>query len=159
MCEPILAWEPLEGRGGHEAGRALLARLYREAAGTDCPAIALTDRGKPYFDGSPLHFSISHTKAHVFCALWDRPLGIDAEEMDREIRLGLADRILSPGERARFDAAPDKRQALLRLWVLKEAVAKYTGEGLRGFPNQTDFDPNDPRVREIDGCYVAVITE
>ena len=71
--------------------------------------------------------------------------------------LALAEKILSPGERVQFDAAPDKRRALLTFWVLKEARVKRTGEGLRGYPNKTDFSLDDPRVTEMDGCLVAVI--
>ena len=149
----------LDGRTGHEAGRALLAEVYREWTGEALPPIAVTDRGKPWFPDSPLHFSISHTPRRAFCALSDRPIGIDAEELDRDIRLALADKILSPGERAQFDAAPDRRRALLTFWVLKEAAVKLTGQGLRGYPNQTDFRLDDPRVREMDGCLVAVLEE
>ena len=65
--------------------------------------------------------------------------------------------ILSPAEKARFEAAPDKRLALLTFWVLKEAAAKYTGEGLRGYPNHTDFSLDDPRVTQTHGCLLAVI--
>lgn len=147
----------LNGRSGHEAGRALLADAYRELTGEALPPILIGERGKPYFPGSPWHFSISHTKGHAFCVLSDRPVGIDAEELDRNINLGLAEKILSPSEKARFDAAPDKRLALLTFWVLKEAAAKLSGEGLRGYPNQTDFSLEDPRVRKLDGCLVAVI--
>ena len=152
-----IAGEALNGRSGHEAGRELLARLYREETGEALPEIAIADRGKPYFVNCPWHFSISHTKNHVFCALSDRPVGLDAEEKDRKVDFRLADRILSESEKRRFDAAADKQAALLRLWVLKEAAAKCTGEGLRGFPNQTDFDPEDSRIMEIDGCYIAVL--
>ena len=106
-----------------------------------------------------LHFSISHTKNHVFCALSDRPVGLDAEEMDRDVNLRLAEKILSQAETVRWEASPDKRAALLRLWVLKEAAAKLSGEGLKGYPNHTDFDPEDPRIMELDGCFVAVFTE
>ena len=154
-----LAGWTIEPNTGHEAGRALLARLYREEFGGELPAILRTERGKPYFAGGYPHFSISHTKGHVFAALSDRPIGIDAEEADRPIRLELAEKILSAPERIRYDAAEDKRAALLKLWVLKEARAKFTGEGLRGYPNQTDFSPEDPRVFMKDGCYVAVIEE
>ena len=129
-----LAWQRLESRNGHEAGRQLLAELYRAETGQDLPEIAVTVQGKPYFPNSPWHFSISHTKTAVFCALSDRPVGIDAETTDRNIDLTLAERILSPSERQRYEDAPDKRKALLRLWVLKEAAAKFTGEGLRGYP-------------------------
>ena len=151
--------EALNGRSGHDAGRELLKRMYREETGMDCPEIAVADRGKPYFVDGSLHFSISHTKARVFCALADQPVGLDAEEKDRKVDLRLAEKILSEPEKCRFEAAADQRAALLRLWVLKEAAAKLTGEGLRGYPNRTDFDPNDTRITEIDGCYVAVLTE
>lgn len=142
---------------GHEAGRQLLAEMYREKTGEAMPQIAVTDRGKPYFVTGNMHFSLSHTKQRVFCVLSDVPVGIDAEQTDRDIDLRLAEKILSPAEKLRYETAPDKRTALLRLWVLKEAAAKATGEGLRGYPNHTDFDPNDPRIMEMDGCLVAVI--
>ena len=93
----------------------------------------------------------------MFCVLSDRPVGLDAEETDRQIDLRLADKILSPAEKDRYARAKNKPEALLRLWVLKEAAAKLSGEGLKGYPNKTDFCIDDPRVREIDGCYVAVI--
>lgn len=148
---------PLEGISGHDAGRTLLAKLYREETGEDLPPIRIAARGKPYFQDSPYHFSITHTRRHAFCVLAKVPVGIDAEELDREVRLSLADKILSPGERAQFDAAEDKRRAFLTFWVLKEAAAKLTGEGLRGYPNHTDFSLEDPRVQELEGCLVAIL--
>ena len=150
---------PIGADGGHAAGRALLRRAYEAVTGKEMPAIAVTERGKPYFPGSRLHFSISHTKSRVFCALSDRPVGIDAEALDREISLGLAEKILSPAERAQYEAAEDKRLALLTFGVLKEARAKYTGQGLAGYPNHTDFTLDDPRVTVQDGCLLAVIEE
>ena len=150
----MLTWQQLDGRSGHDVGRELLAASYREMTGNVLPSIAVTERGKPYFVDSHLHFSISHTKNHAFCALSDRPVGIDAEEMDRGINLKLAEKILSPAEKARFDGT---REMLLRFWVLKEAAAKLSGEGLKGYPKHTDFDPGDDRIRIIDGCFVAVL--
>ena len=145
----------LNGRTGHDAGRELLKTLYPG----QLPEIAVTERGKPYFVDSSWHFSISHTHRHAFCALSERPVGIDAEELDRNINLRLAEKILSPGEKAQFDGAEDKRTALLTFWVLKEAAAKLSGEGLKGYPNHTDFSLGDPRVRTIDGCLVAIMEE
>ena len=124
----------LSGRSGHEAGRELLAALYREATGEDLPPIAIAEKGKPYFAGSPWHFSISHTKPHAFCAL-------------------------SPMEWQQYEAAADKHRAFLTFWVLKEAQAKLTGEGLRIYPNHTNFSLEDSRVTQIDGCLVAVLEE
>ena len=149
----------LMGRSGHEAGRSLLRRLYEEETGEALPEIAVTDRGKPFFPDSPWHFSITHTKHHAFCALSRRNIGIDAEECDRRVSPALAYKILSPGEQAQYDRAEDKRKALLTFWVLKEAQVKLTGEGLRGYPDFTDFSLSDPAVRETEGCYLAILEE
>ncbi len=149
----------LDGQSGHDAGRSLLERLYREETGRPLPPIRITERGAPQFVGSDLHFSIAHTPRHAFCVLSDRSVGIDAEELDRRVCLSLAERILSPFERKQFHASPDPRRALLTFWVLKEAAAKRSGEGLRGFPNHTRFSLDDPRVMEWDGCLVAILRE
>lgn len=156
---PVMGYCALDGRSGHDAGRALLKQMYEEEIGGQMPEILVKERGKPYFSTGNVHFSISHTKGHVFCVLADRPVGIDAEELSRAVKPGLAEKILSPMELAQYEAAEDKNKALLTFWVLKEAAAKCTGEGLRGYPNQTNFALDDPRVTEIDGCLVAVVLE
>ena len=155
----ILASCSLDGRTGHEAGRTLLAGLYWEATGEALPPIVKLPGGKPVFETGDWHFSISHTPKHAFCALSQHNIGIDAEEADRSINLRLAERILSPGEKIQFDTAADKQKALLTFWVLKEAEAKLTGKGIRGFPNHTNFSLDDPRVTEKDGCILAVMEE
>ncbi len=154
-----LAWCRLEGESGHEAGRRLLSLLCRARTGQAPPPIALEPRGKPFFPGSPWHFSITHTPRHCFCALAPAPLGIDAEELDRTVIPRLADKILSPGELAQYRLSQDQNLALLKFWVLKEAAAKLTGQGLRGYPAHTNFSLDDPRVMTIDGCLLAVLQE
>jgi 4'-phosphopantetheinyl transferase len=144
---------------GHETAFSLLKTLWQEETDKPFPEIARTDRGKPYFLGENLHFSITHTKKYAFCALSDRTVGIDAEELERKINPALAEKILSPGELTQYTVAEDKNKALLTFWVLKEAAAKCSGEGLRGYPNQTDFPLTDTRVEERMGCLVAVITD
>lgn len=152
-----IGFRELGSLSGHEAGRLLLEQMYKARTGEPLPQIRYRERGKPYFCGSKLHFSISHTKRRVFCVLSERPVGIDAEELDRQIDLRLADKILSPGERVQYESAQDKRMALLRFWVLKEAAAKCSGDGLRGYPNKTDFSLTDQRVQLLEHCLVAVI--
>lgn len=154
-----IAGAEILGSNGHETAYRLLETLFREETGRNLPEIARTDRGKPYFPEEKLHFSLTHTKKHAFCVLSDRPVGIDAEELDRKIKPALAEKILSAGELAQYMAAPDKNRALLTFWVLKEAAAKYTGAGLSGYPDKTDFLLTDPRVEARNGCLVAVIRE
>lgn len=154
-----LAHCTLEHCSGHEAGRALLAQLYREETGEELPPICISETGKPYFENSPYFFSITHTPRHAFCALAKSPIGIDAEELDRRVTPHLASRVLSPFEMAQYEGAEDPRRAILTFWVLKEAEVKLTGKGLTGYPNQTRFTLDDPRVNEMDGCLLAIITE
>ena len=154
----ILGHRQIEENSGHREGRRLLQELYEEQGLGPMPPILISPMGKPYFQGNPLYFSITHTKHHVFCALSPVPVGIDGEEQDRKVNLRLADKILSPGEKERFDASKDKRRALLRLWVQKEAGLKLAGTGLQGYPCHTDYDPEDARVQECYGCYLAVFT-
>ena len=144
-----------------EAGRMLLARLYATVTGQEMPPIAIAPRGKPYFLNSPLHFSITHTRRRAFVALCDRCVGIDAEELTRKVDPRLAKKILSEPEYARYQSAPEEKrnELLLRFWVLKEAEAKCSGMGLRGYPNHTDFSLDDPRVCTMDGCLLAVTEE
>lgn len=150
---------PISAKEGHAAGRELLKAMVEAHTGEPMPEVAVTERGKPYFRDSNLYFSITHTKARAFCALSDRPIGIDAEEMDRAISPALAEKILSAGERTQYETCEDKRLALLKFWVLKEARAKCTGKGLTGYPNHTNFSLDDPRVTIQDGCLLAVIEE
>ena len=150
---------PLNGLDSRVAGKLLLAQMYEELTGEEMPPIEKAPRGKPYFPGSNLHFSITHTKTTVFCAISDVPLGIDAEDLNRRVSPTLAQKLLSPAEFAQYEAVPaeERNEALLRFWVLKEAEAKCSGLGLRGYPDHTDFDLNDPRVSKIGDCIVAVI--
>ena len=142
---------------GHEAGRKLLAQMYREETGNDLPEIATGSRGKPYFIDSAYHFSIAHTRQMAFCVLSKVPIGIDAEELTRKVHPALAEKILSPCEYAQYQQAGDKNIALLTFWVLKEAQGKLTGAGINGYPNHTEFDLCDPRVQIINNHLIAII--
>lgn len=157
----IESWA-LNGLDSRLAGKLLLRQMYEELTGEeDMPEIGKMPRGKPYFLTGDLHFSITHTKTRVFCAISDRPIGIDAEDMTRIVNPSLAEKILSAGEYAFYEAADeeDKNEILLRFWVLKEAEVKCSGLGLRGYPNHTDFRPDDARITVLDGHILAVITE
>lgn len=144
---------------GHTVAYQLLEKLWQEETGKPFPTIARTEKGKPYFSGEKLHFSITHTKTCAFCALSDRPVGIDAEPQTRKINPAHAQKLLSPEEYMQYENAADPNRALLTFWVLKEAEAKCTGEGIRIHPTHTTFSLTDARVQEMMDCLVAVIQE
>lgn len=94
--------------------------------------------GKPAIDPalgkSDLRFNLSHVRGFVACAVTTgATIGIDVETLSRKHGgLDVADRFFSASEAALLRAtAPDQRLlTFFRLWTLKEALIKATGEGL-----------------------------
>ena len=151
----ILGHAAYTGPSGHRAGRRLLGRLYLARFGRPMPPIRIGAKGKPRFVGGGVHFSISHTKDHVFCALSFYPVGLDAELSTRQVSPRLAEKILSPQEFSQYTQAENPEEALREFWVLKEAQAKATGRGLTGYPRDTDFTLGN--TIKSHGCTVAII--
>lgn len=124
------------GKNASAAVRKLLARAFFRLTGAAMPEIKTMPGGKPYWEGSDLHFSLCHTRQAVFCAISDGVVGLDAEKI-RPVSQTVITRVLSPEELRQFDGSDE---AFMRFWTLKEAYVKYTGEGLRGYPNKISFD-------------------
>ena len=122
----------------HRAGISLLERLCRER-GVQPAGISVTPTGKPYFDPPcGLHFSISHTGEHVFCAIAPIPIGLDAEA--GAVSEAIARRYLLPylPKRAQNTPAEGAHSALAEddfsldravAWTRRESLGKLTGEG------------------------------
>jgi 4'-phosphopantetheinyl transferase len=125
-----------EDRSEYVAAHVLLRRML--AVTRACPptaiAFARTARGKPFVaDGLGPHFSLSHSRGLVACALCEEhEVGLDVEPLDSCPPLDLAKAYFSEAERAALFALPEARQQrrFLDLWTLKEAVVKATGQGL-----------------------------
>ena len=126
-------------RDAYIAAHALLRATLSGAAGV-APAdwrFRTAEGGKPELDPDQappdLQFSLSHTRGLAACAVGrPRALGIDAEAWREPAPLELAERYFAPAEaRLLADQAPDQRpSAFYRLWTLKEAYLKATGQGL-----------------------------
>jgi len=92
--------------------------------------------GKPALaadaEATGLCFNLSHTRGFVACAIARNEIGIDAEASERFVDFALLDRYFAPEEaRAVTSASPERKAAVFfRLWTLKEAFIKATGEGL-----------------------------
>lgn len=113
------------GENGNDAARvrALLRRAVFEIYGIPLPEIGKTALGKPFFPARPdIHFSLSHTKTGVLCAVGGAPVGADVETV-RPLRSGVAERICSPEELAEFD--------FFEIWTLRESYYKlFGGQGV-----------------------------
>lgn len=88
-------------------------------------------RGRPELEGIPhLRFSLSHTRGVVACAVaGNDAVGMDVESWERtQGGMEIADSFFAPAEA--WQVRNRGEEAFLRLWTLKEAYIKATGEGL-----------------------------
>ena len=86
-------------------------------------------QGKPYFlSNREIFFNISHSSNYVACVIGDRPVGIDIEKA-RKGRQNLAKRFFDISE-AEWIKECDSDQRFFRIWTLKEAYGKATGQGV-----------------------------
>jgi 4'-phosphopantetheinyl transferase len=123
----------------HELGRRtcaaaylLLCRGLRQEYGiTEPPLFEYGEHGKPYIVGHPeIHFNMSHCREAAICVLSDKPVGVDIESIHRYSD-SLARYTMSEAEMERIEHAERPDVEFIRLWTLKEAVLKHSGEGIR----------------------------
>lgn len=124
----------------HQRGRIecafsylLLCDALHERGISEPPTFVYGKEGK---DGKPslaehpnLFFNLSHCKQAVACALAEHPVGIDIEAMGRYSER-LAKYTMNEEECAEIEASENKDAAFTRLWTMKEATMKLTGEGI-----------------------------
>lgn len=111
---------------------------------------AVGHNGKPYLKNyKDIFFNISHCKNFVACIVGEAEVGIDIQDpfpFDQDI----ANYICSKEELktlANGNTMNNKKQ-LNRIWVLKEAYIKFTGEGLLADLKKIDFSSKEKQNRQ-----------
>ena len=97
------------------------------------------EKGKPYIEGNPFYFSLSHSGDYAVCAISDSPVGVDVEkekELSEKIKNRFAKNILE--------------------WTKKEAKGKLTGEG---FWDRTERDFVYSHHKTTDGYIITVCSD
>lgn len=109
----------------------LLKRALHDEYGIDGnPVFSYGEHGKPFLTDYPgIHFSLSHCREAVACAVSTKPVGIDVESV-REYKEGLARYTMSDDELQQILSADRPDVAFTRLWTMKEAVLKMAGTGI-----------------------------
>lgn len=148
-------------RRAYIAAHALLRQMLAEAGGLPAAAWRFTRgaQGKPEIAAEHempwLRFSLSHTRGLAACALAGTDdIGLDVEDLDRRAASpDLARRYFAPEEAAWLDAVPaeDRHAAFLRLWTLKEAYVKATGEGIAVGLDSFAMEIDPPRLLRAPG--------
>ena len=89
------------------------------------------EHGKPAIVGHPeIYFNMSHCREAAICVLSDKPVGVDIESI-RRYSESLARYTMNDTELKQIEQAERREVEFIRLWTLKEAVLKCSGEGIR----------------------------
>ena len=110
-----------------------------KAAGYQGLTCKVAEHGKPYFEGNPVHFNISHSGEYVFGVLSDVEVGVDIQKCEGYKDHGIEDSFFHENEKRLFDGLSEEERAQLffTLWVKKESYGKLTG---RGIPETISMD-------------------
>ncbi|MCQ2117369.1 MAG: 4'-phosphopantetheinyl transferase superfamily protein [Bacteroidales bacterium] len=109
----------------------MIEDMLREKFGlSHCPEFSYDSHGKPYFLNYPgIFFNISHCHRGIACAVLDKPVGVDIEEI--QFDEDLAKVIFNQKELEAVRSADEPAVKFTDLWTRKESFLKLTGEGLR----------------------------
>lgn len=128
--EKALQYKKLDDRKRSVLAFVLLQRALREEYGiTEVPEFVYNEFGKPSFSNLPIHFSLSHCKDAVACAVSDHNIGIDVESIV-PYNPDVARRICTATELELLTQSEDQDADFIKLWTVKEAISKYEGMGL-----------------------------
>ena len=82
--------------------------------------IKFDDNGKPYIPNY-LKFNVTHTKGIIAIAVSEKEVGIDIENVSRDIDKKVQEMFLGD----------DKRFSPIQTWTIKESIVKCLGTGIR----------------------------
>ena len=108
--------------------RILADILKRDYKIENCPKILRDAMGKPYFEGYPLHFNVSHSGEYLAIAISKNPVGIDIQG-EKNIKDGMFKKVVQQEEISLI--GENRQKDFLKLWTLKESFVKAEGKGLR----------------------------
>lgn len=104
--------------------------LHQEYGIAGNPLFEYGKHGKPSIVGHPdIHFNLSHCREAVACVVSRHPVGIDVESVNR-YKESVARYTMNDRELAQIATAERPDVVFTRLWTMKEARLKLTGEGI-----------------------------
>lgn len=129
--EQVLRFKHEQGRKTCVAAYMLLCEGLRKEYGiAEPPVFTYGEHGKPTLVSHPdIHFSLSHCREVAACVIDRRPVGIDVETI-RPFKERLMQYTMNDSEVKCIRQAERPDVEFIRLWTMKEAVLKLTGEGI-----------------------------
>ncbi len=133
---------PTDAKERTKIGEAFARQLLEEYSGQAAETFIIkrTPKGKPFAEGSPLEFNLSHSGQWLLCAVGDQPLGVDIEVF-KPRDLKIAERFFTPKEQEFLALQKaDAHLRFLQIWTAKEAYFKWQGSGITNLKNVCYFD-------------------
>ena len=155
MNKPLLFLSPIKKKSecnsgyhrySHRCGIALLKKAFsnlgKEISEND---ILMSEKGKPYIDGSKTFFNISHCDGLAVCVLSDKPVGVDCESV-RKASTAVMKKCFGNNEADYINNCENRNNAFTRIWTLKESYVKMTGDGVSSSLTDKCFDIDGGRA-------------
>jgi 4'-phosphopantetheinyl transferase len=104
--------------------------LFNEFEYVSKPIIFQKGNEKPKLaDMNKIEFNLSHCKKAVACAISDKPIGVDVQELV-SYNKGLGEMTLSEAELKYIESSENRDLEFTKLWTRKESYGKYWGFGI-----------------------------
>ena len=148
--EQTLRFRFERGRKTCAAAYLLLCEgLQKEYGITEKPLFSYGPHGKPALRDYPdIHFNLSHCRDAVVCVISNRPVGIDVESVSH-YKESVARYTMSQQEMHQILHADRPDVMFTRLWTMKEAVLKLSGEGLRDNLKEVLADADNLNIQTV----------
>jgi phosphopantetheinyl transferase len=127
-----------------------LARYLLDCAVPNAPEIIFGVHGKPYFKGSDVFFNYSHCDFGAACIVANCEVGVDIQHI-KKVRPSVIQKVCNDFETDLIKSNED----FIKIWTMKEAYAKFTGEGFsRGF-RSIDTTKLPECTIKVGRCYIS----
>lgn len=113
-------------------GNILVKYAIKKVFGIDIKEqeFCYTEKGKPYLKNYPdIYFNISHSSEYVACVVWNKPIGIDIQEI-KYYPYMMMRRVCSEEEIFEIENSENFISEFIKIWTIKEAVLKRKGTGI-----------------------------
>lgn len=131
----------------------ILSRFF----GLENYTLSVSQNGKPYIDGNPLYFSISHSADVLAIAVADQEIGLDIEKLRSTENYASVYKRLTTKERGEAT----NPLSFFKNWTAKESFVKMNGDTLAKFYPRLSFEKGelflDEKKQEI--CLSFYTTE
>lgn len=125
-------------KGESLCARVLLRYMLQKYFGVCDFSLAVKENGKPYLVNSDLHFNFSHCLKRVICTVSCAEVGCDVQDI-RPLNEKVTKRFFATEECQALSVSNKKDEHFTKLWVLKEAILKHSGDGVSGGLDRYSF--------------------